>query len=77
MARGNVSCILKDKSGLTVIEYVFDVDKEKLMVCRGTAPTNPGWTRTYNYNEHGLIEPAETNNRLSRTQTGSGPIEPY
>jgi RHS repeat-associated protein len=51
----------------------------------GSDPAHPGWTRTYRYAEPSmtdLIEPSSTvpwtvSNRLSSTQVGTGPIEPY
>jgi RHS repeat-associated protein len=43
----------------------------------GSDPANPGWTRTYDYREPSLIEPAAVNNRLSATRVGSGLPEPY
>jgi RHS repeat-associated protein len=33
----------------------------------GTDPSNPGWTRSYNYNENSLIEGGRQSNRLSST----------
>jgi len=46
---------------------------------QGTSPANPGWTRSYAYNEASLLEPAKTGNRLSSTSvSGSQPLnEPY
>jgi RHS repeat-associated protein len=41
------------------------------MIHRGSDPGNPGWTRTYNYNETSLLEPAKQNNRLTSTVIGS------
>jgi RHS repeat-associated protein len=38
---------------------------------------NGNWTRGYAYNEDGLLEPGKVSNRLSSTQIGSGPLEPY
>jgi RHS repeat-associated protein len=37
----------------------------------GDDPRNPGWTRTYSYNEQSQLEAAKTNNRLSSTTVGS------
>ncbi|MGH9900668.1 MAG: RHS repeat domain-containing protein, partial [Pyrinomonadaceae bacterium] len=44
---------------------------------RGADPSHPGWTRAYAYHEASLIEPVKSSNRLSSTQLGSGPLEPY
>lgn len=41
----------------------------------GSAPSHPGWTRTYAYEEASLIEPANRSNRLSSTTIGSGAPE--
>jgi RHS repeat-associated protein len=43
----------------------------------GSDPANPGWTRAYSYAEASLIEPGRFSNRLSSTQVGAGPVEPY
>jgi len=37
----------------------------------GSDPTNPGWKRTYAYNEASLVEPARSSNRLTSTTVGS------
>ncbi|MBV8763152.1 MAG: VCBS repeat-containing protein [Deltaproteobacteria bacterium] len=37
----------------------------------GTDPASPAWTRTYHYREPSQIDPAQTNNRLTSTETGS------
>jgi RHS repeat-associated protein len=42
----------------------------------GTNPTNPGWTRTYDYDETSLLEPAKHSNRLTRTTIGAT-VETY
>lgn len=53
--------------------YVYDLVGNMLQYQhRGTDPANPGWTRTYEYTEPSLTEPALVSNRLSRTQVGSG-----
>ncbi|KAK6529747.1 hypothetical protein TWF281_008909 [Arthrobotrys megalospora] len=38
---------------------------------RGSDPSNPGWTRTYNYNEASQLENSKANNRLSSTTVGT------
>lgn len=69
-------------------QYVYDeVGNILEMIHRGTDPVNPGWSRSYDYEEASLIEPGQGNqpgkksNRLSRTTlTGAGPQpipEPY
>jgi RHS repeat-associated protein len=35
------------------------------------------WTRKYNYTEPSLLEAGKVNNRLSSTQVGTGPLQPY
>jgi RHS repeat-associated protein len=58
--------------------YVYDtVGNILAMRHRGSDPSHPGWTRTYSYQEGGLIEPAITNNRLTSTRVGEGPLETY
>jgi RHS repeat-associated protein len=42
----------------------------------GTNPANPGWTRTYAYQEASLLEPAKQSNRLTRTTIGAT-VETY
>jgi RHS repeat-associated protein len=37
------------------------------LVHRGSNPSNPGWTRTYTYDEASLIEPGNVSNRLTST----------
>jgi RHS repeat-associated protein len=46
---------------------------------QGANPANPGWTRSYTYNEASLLEPGKTSNRLtSSAVSGSQPLnEPY
>lgn len=59
-------------------EFVYDAPGNILeMIHRGTDPAHPGWTQTYTYNEPGLIDAIEFNNRLSSTQIGSGPASLY
>jgi hypothetical protein len=42
----------------------------------GTNPANPGWTRTYDYEEASVLEPTKESNRLTRTTIGST-VEAY
>jgi RHS repeat-associated protein len=37
------------------------------LIHRGANPSNPGWTRTYTYNEPSLLEPSKVSNRLTST----------
>jgi RHS repeat-associated protein len=48
-------------------------------VHQGSNPANPGWTRSYTYNEASLLETGKVSNRLSSTAvSGSQPLnEPY
>lgn len=39
----------------------------------GSDPANPGWTRSYDYLEASLIEPAKQSNRLSKAPLNSDP----
>jgi RHS repeat-associated protein len=43
---------------------------------QGSSPSNPGWTRTYAYNEGSLLEAGRQSNRLSSTTVG-GTTESY
>jgi RHS repeat-associated protein len=53
--------------------YVYDAVGNFLrMQHRGSDPAQPGWTRTYAYDEASLIEPAKQSNRLSHTTVGNG-----
>lgn len=59
--------------GTYIERYVYDAVGNFLeMQHRGSDPAHPGWTRSYAYNEAGLIEPAQKSNRLSRTTVGNG-----
>lgn len=59
--------------GRYVERYVYDAVGNFLeMQHRGTDPADPGWTRSYAYEEASLLEPSKTSNRLSRTTTGTG-----
>ena len=64
--------------GLYLERYVYDAVGNFIeMQHVGSDPAHPGWTRAYNYAEPSLIEPAKVSNRLSSTQIGNGPLEPY
>ncbi len=64
--------------GLYLERYVYDAVGNFLELQHvGSDPVHPGWTRTYNYAEPSLIEPARVSNRLSSTQIGNGPLEPH
>lgn len=57
--------------GRYIESYVYDAAGNVLaMQHRGSDPSNPGWTRTYNYHEASLIEPSKMSNRLSSTTIG-------
>lgn len=43
----------------------------------GTDPANPGWTRTYLYDELSQLEPLRRSNRLTSTTVGALPTETY
>jgi RHS repeat-associated protein len=61
-------------------QYQYDAaDNFLKFIHQGTIPSNPGWTRTYNYNETSLIEGGKQSNRLSSTAiSGNLPLnEPY
>jgi RHS repeat-associated protein len=58
--------------------YVYDLVGNFLtMQHRGADPANPGWTRSYTYEETSLIETGKVNNRLTSTQIGNGLVERY
>ncbi|MDQ4142640.1 MAG: RHS repeat-associated core domain-containing protein, partial [Actinomycetota bacterium] len=57
--------------GRYVERYSFDEAGNFLrMIHQGTDPANPGWTRTYQYNEPSLLQPELASNRLSSTAAG-------
>jgi RHS repeat-associated protein len=57
--------------GTYVERYLYDAVGNILsMQHRGSDPVNPGWTRSYAYNETSLLEPGKTSNRLSATTVG-------
>jgi RHS repeat-associated protein len=69
-------------------QYVYDeVGNILEMIHRGTDPNNPGWSRSYGYEEDSLTEPVQGNqpvkksNRLSYTRVARGGhqpnLEPY
>jgi RHS repeat-associated protein len=61
-------------------QYQYDAAGNFLQfIHAGTTPINPGWTRTYTYNEASQLEPAKTSNRLSSSAvSGAAPLnEPY
>ena len=65
--------------GTYIERYVYDAVGNFLnMQHRGSNPVNPGWTRTYFYEETSLIEDGtdgilkKRSNRLSRTTVGNG-----
>ena len=52
--------------------YIYDAVGNFLeMQHRGTDPANPGWTRSYAYNEASLLELGKQSNRLSSTTIGA------
>ena len=58
--------------------YVYDsAGNFDTMKHLGTDPSNPGWTRSYVYNEPSLIEAGKKSNRLTNTSTGSTNTEIY
>lgn len=59
-------------------QYVYDeIGNILSMLHRGTDPVDPGWTRTYTYNEPSQLEAGKSSNRLTSTQTGSDQAQPY
>ncbi|HMG76425.1 MAG TPA: SpvB/TcaC N-terminal domain-containing protein [Pyrinomonadaceae bacterium] len=63
--------------GRYVERYLYDnVGNFQEMIHRGSDSTQPGWTRTYAYNEPSLLELDKVSNRLSKTTVG-GTIETY
>jgi RHS repeat-associated protein len=58
--------------------YVYDAVGNFLeMQHQGVDPADPGWTRTYAYDEASLIEPAKRSNRLSSSTVGDAAPERY
>ncbi len=59
-------------------QYIYDeVGNILQMLHGGTDPANPGWTRTYSYNEASLLEAGKVSNRLSSTTISGGSPEVY
>ncbi len=61
-------------------QFAYDeVGNLESLTHTGSDPTNPGWTRTYFYNEPSQLEPGKVNNRLTRTSVSGavGLNEPY
>ncbi len=61
-------------------QYQYDaVGNFVTFIHRGTNPANPGWTRSYSYNEASLLNAAQVSNRLSSsTIAGNLPfVEKY
>jgi RHS repeat-associated protein len=51
--------------------YLYDAVGNILsMQHRGSLPRNPGWTRTYAYEESSELEPGQPSNRLTKTTIG-------
>lgn len=58
--------------------YLYDAAGNlREMAHRGTDPSNPGWTRTYVYDEISQLEPLRRSNRLTSTTAGANPTETY
>jgi len=58
-------------------QYQYDAVGNFLQfIHRGTDSANPGWTRAYTYNEVSLLDPGKTSNRLTRTTTNPGGMQP-
>lgn len=59
-------------------QYEYDeVGNILRMLHTGSHPTNPGWTRCYNYREASQLEPDRHSNCLSYTHIGDQPHELY
>ena len=61
-------------------QYVYDnVGNFLTLIHKGSDPANPGWSRSYTYNEPSLLNPGQVSNRLSSSAiSGNQPlIEPY
>ncbi len=58
--------------GTYIERYLYDsVGNILAMQHRGSNPVNPGWTRSYTYNETSQLETGKVNNRLSSTTVGA------
>jgi RHS repeat-associated protein len=52
--------------------YRYDeVGNFQQLVHQGSDPVNPGWTRTFTYNEPSQLDPSQLNNRLTSTAIGA------
>jgi RHS repeat-associated protein len=61
-----------DAVGRYLQRYTYDaVGNFTEMAHRGTDPANPGWTRSYSYNEDSQLEPTPKSNRLTSTTIGA------
>ena len=61
-------------------QYMYDsVGNFLTLIHKGSDPTNPGWSRSYTYNEPSLLNSSEVSNRLSSSAVSGGPplTEPY
>jgi RHS repeat-associated protein len=61
-------------------QYQYDAVGNFLQfIHQGSNPANPGWTRSYTYNEASLLEPGKVSNRLTGTTIGGNQPanEPY
>ena len=61
-------------------QYDYDeVGNFLTLTHKGSDPANPGWSRSYTYNEQSLLDPTQVSNRLSSTAVGGNqPLnEPY
>lgn len=68
--------ITHPEDGQALARYVERYDYDiagNIVELRHSVPVenSKNWTRTYHYDEHSLLEPGKTSNRLSRTVTGS------
>ena len=58
--------------GRYVEQYVYDeVGNFLEMIHRGADPVNPGWTRSYDYDDASQLQAARRNNRLTGTVIGA------
>jgi RHS repeat-associated protein len=54
-------------------QYDYDIAGNlQRLTHRGVDDANPGWSRTYTFDEPSLLEPARKNNRLTRTTIQNG-----
>jgi len=60
--------------GTYVEQYNYDpVGNFLQFIHKSSSASNPGWTRSYTYNEASLLEPSSMSNRLSSTGFGEQP----